>query len=169
MVLTTHAITGAAIASIIPTHPVLGFVLGFGSHFVLDSIPHWDYKLLSSSKDEKNPMNNDMIINKNFVYDLFKIGFDVSLGFILAYLFFGVSMSNDFLVALSAGAVGGVLPDALQFVYFKFRREPIYTLQKFHVWIHSSISLNKKPLLGISTQALLIILVVLIQKFFVTL
>lgn len=168
MVLTTHAITGAAIASIIPTHPVLGFVLGFVSHFVLDSIPHWDYKLLSSSKDEKNPMNNDMVINKNFITDLFRIGLDFSFGLILVYLFFGMSESRDFLIALCAGAIGGVLPDALQFVYFKFRHEPIYSLQKFHIWIHSNVSLKHRVLLGVTTQMLFIVIVVLLQKLFIT-
>jgi hypothetical protein len=42
MILSTHAIVGAAIASFLPSHPTIAFVLGFGSHFVLDAIPHWD-------------------------------------------------------------------------------------------------------------------------------
>jgi hypothetical protein len=39
MILSTHAIVGAAIASFLPSHPTTAFVLGFGSHFVLDAIP----------------------------------------------------------------------------------------------------------------------------------
>jgi hypothetical protein len=33
MILTTHAITGAAVASVFPNNPALGFVAGFASHF----------------------------------------------------------------------------------------------------------------------------------------
>jgi len=39
MILSTHAIVGAAIASFLPSHPTTAFVLGFASHFVLDAIP----------------------------------------------------------------------------------------------------------------------------------
>jgi hypothetical protein len=39
MILSTHAIVGAAIASFLPSHPTAAFVLGFASHFVLDAIP----------------------------------------------------------------------------------------------------------------------------------
>lgn len=35
MTLTTHAITGAAIATMVPNYPALGFILGFGSHYIL--------------------------------------------------------------------------------------------------------------------------------------
>ena len=51
MILSTHAIVGAAIASFLPSHPTTAFVLGFGSHFVLDAIPHWDYPIKSASVD----------------------------------------------------------------------------------------------------------------------
>jgi hypothetical protein len=49
MVLSTHAIVGAAISSFITSQPAAAFVLGFASHFALDAIPHWDYPIKSSS------------------------------------------------------------------------------------------------------------------------
>ncbi len=39
MLTTTHAIAGAAIASVIP-NPAISLPLAFGGHFVLDKIPH---------------------------------------------------------------------------------------------------------------------------------
>jgi hypothetical protein len=45
--LSTHAIVGGAIASLISSHPLLAAVAGFTSHFVIDAIPHWDYRLRS--------------------------------------------------------------------------------------------------------------------------
>jgi hypothetical protein len=52
-ILSTHAIVGAAIASFLPSHPTTAFVLGFGSHFVLDAIPHWDCPIRSASVNPK--------------------------------------------------------------------------------------------------------------------
>jgi hypothetical protein len=49
MILTTHAVVGAALASFVPSHPATAFVLGFASHFVLDAIPHVDYPIKSRS------------------------------------------------------------------------------------------------------------------------
>lgn len=45
MFLSTHAGVGAAIGSLLPSHPVAAAVLGFASHFPLDAIPHWDYPI----------------------------------------------------------------------------------------------------------------------------
>jgi hypothetical protein len=49
MILTTHAIVGAARASFMPSHPAAAFVVGFASHFALDAIPHVDYPIKSRS------------------------------------------------------------------------------------------------------------------------
>src|ERR1035441_1590405 len=88
MTLTTHAVVGAAIAASMPNRPVLGFILAFASHFALDAIPHWDYRLSSQKTGGSNRMDDDMIMNKNFFIDLLKIGLDMSCGIILALLFF---------------------------------------------------------------------------------
>jgi hypothetical protein len=49
LTLTTHAIVGAAIASVIPAHPFFAIAAAFASHFLLDAIPHWDYPIRSDS------------------------------------------------------------------------------------------------------------------------
>src|SRR6266700_2786307 len=49
MILSTHAIVGAALASFLPSHPAAAFVAGFASHFALDAIPHVDYPIKSRS------------------------------------------------------------------------------------------------------------------------
>ncbi len=40
MLTTTHAMAGAAIASAIP-NPAISLPIAFGSHFVMDRVPHW--------------------------------------------------------------------------------------------------------------------------------
>ncbi len=76
MSLGTHAAIGAIIISKFPDHPVLGFCLAFGSHFILDAIPHWDYHLSSFQENKNDPMKNRMPITGKFLVDVFKMGFD---------------------------------------------------------------------------------------------
>lgn len=162
MVLTTHAIVGASVANLMPSHPILGFTAGFASHFLLDAIPHWDYHLLSSKKDSQNPLNNDLILGKNFIIDLAKISTDALIGTMIAiFLFIDISNFNlnSFLTsAIFWGIVGSLLPDVLQFVYFKWRHEPLTTLQRFHNWIQKKRNLKNKPVLGIVSQLTIIII-----------
>ena len=135
MILTNHAITGAALASLVPNEPLIGFSVGFLSHFVLDAIPHWDYKL-GSKKEDGNKMNDDLAINRKFIKDILKIGTDGMTGLLLAYFLFCFYMKVS-VFAVLCGAIGAMTPDALQFVYMKWRYEPLISLQRFHIWIHA--------------------------------
>ncbi len=164
MTLTTHAIIGGALASAVPTHPILAFSLGFCSHFLLDAIPHYDYHLNSLSENENNFLDNDMKIGWDFVFDLFKIGLDFLLGFILVFLFFGMSHNFFYNSVLFWGAFGAVIPDAFHFIYFKFKHEPFISFEKFHLEIQHDLKENH--LLGWSLQVVLIIVVVFLQKKF---
>lgn len=156
MTLTTHAVIGAAITSVMPQHLVLGFSLALASHYLCDAIPHWDYSI-SDSSDKQNKKLNFM--------DLLKIGFDISLGILLALYFFTLSNSNLFWIPL-IGVIGGTLPDALQFVYWKFSHQPITFFQNLHNFFHSKYDLNNKPLIGITIQTLIITIVIIIFKQF---
>jgi hypothetical protein len=164
MTLTTHAVVGAAVASAIPNHPILGFTLAFGSHFLLDAVPHWDYPLSSHTGDNRNHMNDDMRVDKSFFRDLLKIGTDVLCGILLALLFFTAYSPHLFFIPL-IGAFGAILPDALQFAYWKWRHQPLVSLQRFHLWIHAKSNFNNKPLVGVPFQMAVIVLTVLIFKF----
>ncbi len=134
MTLTTHAIVGAAAASLVPAYPVLGFALAFGSHFAIDSIPHWNEGkalLRSIKKDPNDKLKTDMKLGVTFLRDLLVLAADALLGLVLAvcilYLLFHVP---SYVVLI--GVVGGQLPDALQFVYMKTRLSIMTPLQKFH-------------------------------------
>lgn len=152
MTLGTHAVVGAAIATFFPQHPVLAFAGGFISHFILDSIPHWDYSLSSIENKEASKMDIDMKIGKSFVFDLFKIGFDVSLGIFFALIMFFQKVN---LMSLILGAGGAILPDFLQFLYFKIRKQPLTALQKFHLFIHHDKKIYN-PYFGIFFQVLIV-------------
>ena len=109
MVLTTHAVAGAALAQIIPDHPALGFSLAFVSHFILDMIPHWDYPLstLEKSADGKK-INQRFKLSPALVADFMKTGADLSLGLILTFVFF-YPLNQPAAVVLVVGVGGGTL------------------------------------------------------------
>lgn len=139
MTLTTHAIVGAAVASLVPAYPVAGFVLAFGSHFALDSIPHWaegPALLRSLVKEQNNPMTRRVTGGWNLVHDLLVVGGDSLLGFagavlILFYLFHAP------LYIVLLGAFAGQLPDGLQFVYFTLQPGFMRGLERFHIRIQT--------------------------------
>ncbi len=166
MTLTTHAIIGAAAAKIFSFNPVLAGFAAFASHFLIDAIPHWDYVPRSFQRDPQNPMNNDMKVGKDFFRDLVRIALDASCGVVLSLLIFQPSSIYLFLIIMT-GAIFGIVPDPLQYVYWKIRREPFVSLQRFHIWIHSKnkkLTLGHRWAVGIASQALLVVLVVLLTK-----
>jgi len=154
MILCTHAVVGAALASFVPSHPAMAFLLGFASHFALDAIPHADYPIRSRSVNPK--IGAPMVFDAALVWDMLAIGSDALIGTVLAVFLFG---SPAALWAVLVGAFGAMLPDPLQFVYSRFPREPLRTLQRFHRWAHSDNQL-KGFVLGFGTQAAFIAAVV---------
>ena len=158
MILTTHAITGAAVASLNPTRPISGFFAGVVLHFILDAIPHWEYRIHS---DSINPgIGSTFVFDRDLFGDVLRIGSDMSLGIILSLALF---YSPQSAFAVLAGALGGVTPDALQFVYGRVRRGPIVYLQKFHEWIHSPYKkLRHMPVLGVPLQILIVAIIILL-------
>lgn len=153
MTLGTHAVVGAAVASLVPGYPVAAFFMAFLSHFLLDSIPHWDYKLRSLEKVGDDHMTSDMKMDKRFVFDLCRIAFDALLGLSVALPFFRDSAAFPFVLLL--GAFGAMLPDALQFVYFKWKEGPLKHLQRFHIFIHAEGKIHD-PLKGIIYQLIVV-------------
>ena len=134
MTLTTHAIVGAAMASLVPSQPVLGFALGFASHFCLDSIPHWaegPALLHSVIKDEKDVLSRHIQAGKGVAHDVAVILCDSLLGFagavLILFCLFHVPL---YIVVL--GALAGQMPDGLQFIYFTVHPRWMDCLQTFH-------------------------------------
>jgi len=165
MILTTHAIVGAAAGRLV-FNPLLSFIMGFISHFLIDAVPHWSYPLASLSRDKKNLLKNDMIINRHFIKDLIFIAVDFCSGIILAiFIFQGRIGFINISLPLLFGALGGILPDILQFAYFKIRREPLIALQKLHIRFHLN-HVEDIPALpyGILSQIIVIIAAIIISK-----
>lgn len=166
MTLATHAVVGSLVGAMAVANPVAAAVLGFTSHFLMDSIPHWDYHLASASHDSADELNSDMDTSGlNFILDLGKIALDIAIGLIVVWFTFSLSTQTVFIGAF-IGAIFAMAPDALQFVYWKFRHEPLTSLQKFHIYIHAATSLDKRSILGILSQIAIIAIVVIIARHF---
>jgi hypothetical protein len=153
LTLTTHAIVGAVIVDLMPAHPLLGLALAFGSHFVLDALPHWDYPLHSSCINPS--FRAGMSYDWKLFLDLLKIGGDAAFGIIFAVLLFATQRGAN-LTLILAGASAGMSPDALQFAYMRFPHQPLTVIQRFHEWIHTSRQMRGRPLLGIVSQCALV-------------
>lgn len=163
MTLGTHAVVGGAVAAIFPSHPIIAFVAGFASHFILDAIPHWDYKLLSKYS---NPDSIKTGMDFYFLLDLLRVGSDAFIGFILLFIFWNTDLITLWQVVL-LGAIGGMLPDFLQFVYMRFPHQPMIAVQKFHNFMHAEYRLDKRPLIGVTTQIIVMIAVTVFAKYLI--
>ena len=155
MILSTHAIVGAAIASLMPDHPALALASGIASHFAIDAIPHWDYSLRAISVRPNS--RAALILNWSLCRDLGLIGLDACVGLAIAlWLYAGPGAELSVLL----GALGAMLPDPLQLAHRLYPREPLRTLQRFHVWIHTDRKLTWP--IGVSSQLSFVGLVVLV-------
>jgi hypothetical protein len=152
MILSTHALVGAAIANLLPAHPEAAFALGFASHFALDAIPHADYPLRSASLDPK--IGAPLRFDRALLRDVLMIGTDGLLGLVLAIILFA-SAENQWAILL--GAIGAMLPDAIQFLHARFPHEPLRTLQRLHRWAHTKTEINDRVALAIASQALVVV------------
>jgi hypothetical protein len=153
VILSTHAIVGAGIASLMPNHPALAFASGIASHFVIDAVPHWDYPLRSISL--KPGVRPAMMLDFSLFRDLGLITLDACVGLAVALWLYASSTATT---AVLLGALGAMLPDPLQIAHKLYPREPLRSLQRFHVWIHTKQQLSWP--IGVSSQLCFIVLVV---------
>jgi hypothetical protein len=159
MTLATHAVVGAAVAGLFPAHPVVAFSAAFISHFALDSLPHWDYKLFSVKENQSKPLGIEIVFGKNFFIDCLRILIDILIGTVLSILIFYYLFHYASLNIIFLGIVAGILPDPLQAVYWASESRLFLPLQKFHIWIQKGKSLEVKWWAGLSLQLILVVIV----------
>ncbi len=158
MILSSHAIVGAAIAATFPGHPYLSFVMAFGSHFLLDAIPHKDYKILSLDKTI-GPLDNSVRVDRKLFLDLLRTGTDLLVGIILSIFLFRMGTVVSTAYVIIPGIIGAVLPDFLQLLYWRFKGPLVY-LQRFHLSVGADTDSRK----GIITQFVTVIGVYLLFR-----
>jgi hypothetical protein len=155
VILSTHAIIGASIASIMPEHPALALASGIASHFAIDAIPHWDYPLRAISV--KPNSDSALKLNWSLFQDIGFIVLDAGVGLAIAFWLYATPAAAS---SVLLGALGAMLPDPLQLAHRLFPWEPLRTLQRFHVWVHTKRKLTWP--IGVSSQLSFVVLVVFI-------
>jgi hypothetical protein len=160
MTLTTHAVAGALIGVVAYNNLPFAVAAALISHPLLDSIPHWDYHLSSTHKDPTNKLNDSIETHgEKFTEDLIKIAFDFCLGLAIVSLVLINTYPPLFMTALLCALIA-VLPDPLQFVYWKTRSKLIEPLQRFHIYLHAATRLDDRPFLGVLSQVGMVALMV---------
>ena len=115
MILTIHAVAGAAVANQF-NNKLIAWILAFLSHFLLDAIPHKDYDLSGAKLGFKD---------KRFWIFISKAVIDLSIGFILIIIF-TKQTSN-----LPQNLIGGfcaLIPDGLTILWIIIKNN---NLRKF--------------------------------------
>lgn len=156
MILSTHAIVGAAVSSFFPAHPVVGVAAAFASHFVLDSIPHWDYSIpaLKAAADHRHDPN--YVMSPLALVDIGRLIFDVSLGGAVTLLLIVTVPAVPAWIFLG-GAFFGMLPDLLAFWSRRFRPRWLRPLDRFHYAVHSRVKFTVPWFVGAAWQALIML------------
>ncbi len=155
MLVTPHILAGAALGSLMPgsaVGKVAAFFVGWGSHYLLDMVPHWE-RLFGPHYNDKLPKDHD----KWPRHILVQGAMDVFIGLLLLR-FFAFTMYTGEAWVVFWGGVGGALPDFLDNTPFWSRitrRIPFWrATERFHRFIHISVVEQRRfpKFTGIITQ-----------------
>lgn len=124
-----HAVTGALVAAVIK-EPLLALPAALASHFVIDGLPHWDYKINGAIRKKQVIMLADLI-------------FSILLLLLVAFL-----LTEQIWVVFLGGLLA-IAPDAMWLPYILTGR-PLKTngqsflskIRKFHSLIQWSETKN---------------------------
>lgn len=124
MTLTTHATLGAVIGHAVG-NPVLAFVFGFISHFLIDMIPHGDTGISDNFRVHKRRQKQAVAY--------------VVVDAIVA-LFFVLLLANtrdiDSMRTFTWGIIGGVLPDLVVGLYEVTKTPLLRWFNTLHFFFH---------------------------------
>jgi len=138
MLETPHALVGIAIATKVP-NPLISIPLAFGSHFILDMIPHWNPHINTELKKYGKITNKSLAI----------IGGDLLFAGITTVLVSSHLDPNQLLVYYLAAAAS-IMPDAVEAPYFFFKNRHALLLK--YVKLQKAIQVDVSALPGVITQ-----------------
>jgi hypothetical protein len=158
MIITTHAVVGATVTNFLKFNPPLALGAALASHFLLDAIPHYDYQLVSLTK---NKISRSFKLDHHlWLKDIKKLGLDILLTFTLVYFFWPPSTSG-YLVYLGIGLA--ILPDGLHFLSYLINSWLTNIITRFHQFTHTSWRLVN-PIWGLFWQSLIILIALIISR-----
>ncbi len=166
MILSSHALIGAAVARVFTSNPILAFIIGFMSHYLVDAIPHWQYRLTSLMNGHGDLKEKKVVTTKGLVRDFLYLSLDFCFGMLLPLYFFWADGrgAGEFPLAIALGAFGGMLPDALQFFHWLMPKGLLDLHQKFHNRVHTKNEFHPGSIPGALLQIVIVAACVLISK-----
>jgi putative flippase GtrA len=182
MILVSHIAVASAAVAPLAAEPLTAasgafvFLIALASHYVLDLIPHWDYKL-ALIKDSPASQKNNYVMERKFVFskkalfkDLSRHLIDGAAGLAIGYwLFFyfnnlPFALDKVFILGIAAGA--SILPDFIELLYAAFKRPFLAKIHKFHYFFHSLFYSRRlfenQPCKGMASQALSVLFLIIV-------
>lgn len=144
MILSTHLVVGATVGSQIG-NPAAAFTINLMLHYLLDSLPHWDYL--------------DKVLKK----DVPKILLDFIIGIVLLIPLYWLFSPSINLASFLLGAAAAVLPDFLQGMRNLFHLDFLQFHSRFHHFIH--FEKNQPFVKGFGIQLAFVIISVIFLLF----
>lgn len=138
MLTTPHAVTGATIAVLLP-HPLLCVPVAIASHFVLDSVPHWQETLAPYTPTRKTYI---------------RIPIDLALALVLVA--FIARLQPEHVGLIWTGAISANVPDFDSLLALKPHLQRGW-LGRFYDW-HCAIQRETNSLWGLVPQIAVIAL-----------
>jgi hypothetical protein len=142
---TPHVAVGAAIATAIP-NPLIAIPLAFGSHFILEQVPHWNPHLNTELKKHGKITKQSMQI----------IIFDSSLALILgSWIAYQALPDTAHALTIFFACFASVLPDVVEGPYFFLKLKNKFIMK----WIsfQKSIQRDTSVVPGVTTQIVTVI------------
>lgn len=154
MTLATHSIIAAAVTRPIShIHPLLTLVVAVATHYLSDSIPHWDYRITSIENIEDKDSRHLGTNRKAIIHDIRNFAIDGFLGLAIVTAITRPMTTEQWLWVL-ASVVGGCLPDFLQGLYV-LKLKFLKLLQRFHDLFHTNIRLGPYAPIGVPFQLII--------------
>lgn len=120
MILTTHALVGAALGKYVH-NPIILTIILIPLHYILDIFRHGEY--LNKKSTFKNTT--------------WKVISDLSTALlIILFMFSSRSMNPSILISMLTGAFISMFPDLLTVLYWKFNFKFLEKLYRLHQFVH---------------------------------
>ena len=156
MYLTAHALAGALIGET-TGNIFISFILGFISHFILDAIPHQETGSGEGFFDGLFGREKFSKSSKIFGLILF---LDLTVLSLSAYFLYSLGAFNNLTPAI-AGALGGIMPDFLNGLYFTTKNKCLGYFSNLHHQIHfKHEKIKVSNIAGIASQVIIVILAI---------
>ncbi|HAL50020.1 MAG: hypothetical protein UU40_C0010G0015 [Candidatus Uhrbacteria bacterium GW2011_GWD2_41_121] len=123
MTLSTHTAIGAVIGVSVG-NPLLGFIIGFTSHFIIDMIPHGDSHISKNLRVHKKKKGA-------FAYGTIDSIIAVYLALILMHVVRGTSE-----LAFTAAIAGSIMPDLLVGLHDLTKSKFLKPINDLHFYFH---------------------------------